>query len=243
MKNKYLKILLLASCALIPFGGLGAKEEIRDIFFEIHNDEIKSAMERKVSMKKFEKFFCEVYWLKDQKEVVVVADELKAGVRAAVRKICERKSDIVIPASFDKYLNPFEKSGVKGDWDIYVDQTGVNSINEVWVKRSPLKEEFIEKRPTGTTKLHYTYQKVKGLKRLKEVKMSSYEGVQNISSKTVIYYAKIDKYLLPVKAEVHTNQNLVKKEMGDFTRNIQETFYFKNYKVNASEALIYFSKR
>lgn len=243
MNQKNFKRLLFICFSLFPFA-LQAKEEIRDIYFEIHNDDIKSLVERKISLKKFENFYCEVYWMKDHKEIVVKADDLEKQVKEKIKEMCQRKSEIVIPVSYERYLAPFEKAGQKSEWEIYKDSTGVNSVNEVWVKKTPLKESFIEKRPTGTTKLFYVYKKVDGMKLLKEVDVTSYEGTQNISTKTRIHYSRVDgKFLLPSKAQVASTQNLVKKGLGDYTRKLNETFYFKNYEINSSKALIFFSKR
>lgn len=243
--NKIKTFLAVGLCWAGSAGSAATFEKsIRDLYFEIHSDELKELIERKASLKKFEKFYCSVYWIKGQKEVVVRADHLKDEIKKVLEEACQRKSFLVLPSAMEEYLSLFQKSEQKGEWSVYKDATGINPINEIWTKEAKLEQTVVEKRPTGSTKTVYTFVKRKNDRILTEVTRTSYEGVQNIKTRTKVHYHLVDgAFYLPKMAETSTTQNLVKKEMGQYTRKIEETYHFKNYKVNASKALIYFSKR
>lgn len=241
MLDRVLKKSLLVLIIGLYSAFLPAKE-IRDLYFEIHSDDIKSLLETKASLKKFEKFHCEVYWLKDRSKVVVKADNITKELKEIVEKACERKSSLARPFDLKDYLRPFEKKEKKNKWQVYVDDTGINKINEVWIKESKNELDIIEKRPIGTTKVNYKFTKKNSEKILKEVALTSYEGIQNVKTNTSLEYKSVGDFHLPSKLIMETEQNLSRKEIGDYTRKFTETFYFTNYKVNESKALMYFSQ-
>lgn len=216
-------------------------KEIRDLSFEIHNEKIKSIVETKGTLAKLDKLYCKVFWIKDKLAVEVIG-KVDKDISKIVLENCKRSGRFVVPMPLKEYLSPFKKVETKGGWDVYRDDTGVNQINEVLVKKSKNQTRIIEKRPTGTTKLKYIYKKFKGTKVLAQVEMSSYEGIQNVKTQTDLKYEKVSGHVLPVKATIDTTQNLVRKEVGDFTRKLIETVEFRNYSVNDSKALIYFNK-
>lgn len=235
-------ILLFFLLCFAPFR-LIAQEEIRDLYFEIHNDDLKSLFESKGSLNKFDKFYCEVYWSKGRFEVVARADELRNELKQILKMECERKSAFAIPDPKDKFLSEFKFVENKGGWAVYRDDKGTSDLNEVLYKKSKKEIVIIEKRPTGTTRITYSYGKAKGKEVLEKVLMTSYEGTQNVTTKTLLKYKKVGESVLPVQVTVSTVQNLVKKDMGAYSRNLDEVFYFKNYAVNESKALLYFSKK
>lgn len=229
--------LLLAQ---LSFAG---PNKVRDLYFEIHNDDLKTLIERKTSSKDIGEFSCQVYWTQERMEVVAIAGKLSEPLREILKRTCEKKSLIVIPFAIKEYLKPFERAESKGEWVIYKDATGINSINEIWVKDGFETSSIIEKRPIGTTRVTYHYATVNGTKALEKIVSTSYEGIQNVTTETKLTSQKFKEHTFPVKAEVSSTQNLVRKEMGDYTRDIDETFYFRNISVNESKALLFFSKK
>ncbi len=234
--------LLWAMAAALLMGVRPAfSKEIRDLAFHVSSDKIKDVVEKKGALKKLDELYCKVFWIKDRFAVEVVG-RVDKEVKQIVAENCQRMGRLVVPVDIKNYLASFKKMETSGGWDVYRDDTGVSPINEILIKKTKNQMRLIEKRPTGTTKLKYIYKRVGGAKVLKKVEMSSYEGIQNVQTTSTLRYKKISGHLLPVKAVIDTTQNLVRKEVGDFTRKLIETVEFKNYSVNDSKALMYFNK-
>ncbi|MCO4755938.1 MAG: hypothetical protein KC478_15770, partial [Bacteriovoracaceae bacterium] len=102
---------------------------------------------------------------------------------------------------------------------------------------------LIEKRSTGTTKIYYHYDQDNSQDELKKVEITSYEGIQNVKSSAIITRSIRDGYSLPTKMQIKSTQNLIKKGVGNYTRELSETFHFKNYQINKAKAVLYFSKK
>lgn len=216
---------------------------IKDLYFEIHSDDLKSLVEENYALKKIGPLYCKVYWLKNRSEVVVVGKDLENPLKNTIRDACFRKANLALPTALESYLEGFEKVKSSDGWIVYQDITGLSDKNEIMVKEQKSSTRLIEKRAIGTTKLHYYYRRFKKQKVLRKVEISSYEGIQNVQSTVNIIGHGKSKYYLPKKVVVNTAQNLIKKGVGRYSRNIKENYYFKQYKINRSEAVLYFSKK
>ena len=216
---------------------------IKDLYFEIHSDELKSLVEENYALKKIGPLYCKVYWLKNRSEVVVVGKDLENPLRDTIKDACVRKSKLALPTALESYLEGFEKVKSSDGWVVYQDKTGLSDKNEILVKAQKSSTRLIEKRAIGTTKLHYYYRRFKKQKVLRKVEISSYEGIQNVQSTINIIGHGRNKFYLPKKVVVNTAQNLIKKGVGSYSRNLKENYYFKEYKINRSKAVLYFSRK
>ncbi|MBC77362.1 MAG: hypothetical protein CME64_15260 [Halobacteriovoraceae bacterium] len=237
-----IKVVCLFFIAL--FSGQCFSKQIKDLYFEIHSDDLKSLVEENYKLKKLGGLYCKVYWTEGRNEVVVVTNDLADNnIKASIKKACSRKAQLAIPNTLGQYLKGFKKIKSSDGWDTYQDTTGLSDKNEILVKRGASFTRLIVKKATGTTKLHYYYRQVKNHKILRKLKVSSYEGIQNVKSTiNIVSHGKRNKYV-PKKVVVNTSQNLIKKGVGSYSRSLKEIYHFKNYKINNSKAVLYFSKK
>lgn len=215
----------------------------KDIYFEIHNDALRSSLTSQKLIKKNDHFYCEVYWTPEQLSVVPVSKTGDSRVKDLLEKSCENKSRLIFPESINTYLKGFAKAGGSDGWDNYLDASGVDERNEILIKQSSSSTRLIEKRPTGTTRISYRYRRIRGRKRLDKATIISYEGIQNVTSDIKLKYKGYRGYYFPFLAKIDSSQNLVRKEIGDHSRKLTETVYFKNYQVNKGKAKNYFKNQ
>lgn len=230
---------------ILFFAGFCAAKEPRltDLSFKIRSDRLKNLFEKKGALKKLNKLHCDVYWLEGRLDVKAVADGMSPELEKVYEKVCRRKSFLALPFDLENYLSPFRKKESKGGWTVYTDAAGTRDINEIMLKTGKNRTLIVEKRPSGTTRLTYTFDKVHGARKVVRSEMSSYEGAQSVKTDTKIIYMKQNGFVLPAEATVSTVQELTRKDSDAYSRKFEENFTFSDYSINASKALLFFSQK
>lgn len=221
---------------------------IRDLSFEIHTNELKSLVESKVTIGKLERLYTKAYWYKDTRDIEIIGGkELDTVARNEVYSVLKQKAVIVWGSSGKKWFEGYEFIKINSGWYIFKDVTGLKNISEFWIKVKKAKLQLIEKKATGSSRTTFQYKKTKWSKDklvLTNVERKIYEGIQNQHIKSELIYQLYDGvFWLPSELKVKTIQGLAFEDRNKVKREIEENYIFKNYKVNKGRAMDWLSKK
>lgn len=238
-------ILIFNTFGVENFNYYNFLENIDDLYFEIKSDKIESLINQKIPRNN-EEFKAHFYWYKGALDIKIEGlEDVSLDIKLAVKKMLLNKVAIFNNEKFEDWLRPLEKEDEDGLYIKYVDQTGLSDLSELLVRRDSDELQIIEKKPIGTSKTYYGHKKFKwskGLDVISEVNKSVYEGAHFIKTKSVIEYKQIrNKYWLPVKINVNSEQGGAILNYGDMKRVIDEEYEFQNFAINEEKAKKYFS--
>lgn len=206
-----------------------------DLYYEIHIESLDAILTNK--LEEVERTpYCKVYSYRGKLAVEVESNN--QTIKEMLKKVCEKKHNIVQGSKLDDLLLNFEFKEKYSKYNVYVDKTGISEVNEIWILENKKQIEIIEKRSIGTTRIKYELKN----KKIYKATISSFEGAQSVESDHVFLYSKEKKSDYPTKVVSNYTQKLSKRDIGDFQRKFNETVRFKNYKIDKNIALNYFNK-
>lgn len=223
-------------------------ENIKDLAFEVDTATIKKILEKKVTLKKIDNFKVSSYWYEGSRTLNISSkEEIPLDILIKIKEVINSKVDFVLGTSFKKWLKEYELTKTSGSWQTYEDLTGLQDTIEINIKQNRNEVQIVEKKPTGTLRTKYIYEKTnwsKGLYVLMRIEKKVYEGIQNIETKSEVEYKKFDGvYWLPSKVVMRTVQKTKVKNSTEIERKLIDEVRFVNYRINQSEAVKWFSKQ
>ena len=259
-KIHFYNLLAVVVCisSLKSFAGFNPDDDmydlsanIRDAYFEIHSDKLKTLVESKISLKVIEKIYFKLFWFNKKSFVEIVSDyKLDTNIEEEVKISLQHKIELIFDSPFSKFTEGYTYQGLKDGWHHWEDPTGLKDIGLVLIKKSKNKMTIVQKKPTGTVRVVYHLIETKWSKPkqvIDRVVYKAFEGIQSLNVNNKIDYHMIDGHWLPKTLTSETKQRLTQlssnKKDNSFEREIKESYHFKNYKINQAEALKFFSKR
>ncbi len=142
------------------------------------------------------------------------------------------KIKILTGDNLNKFLEKYVFVEKDNGWHKYKDGSGAEDYSDVSIKYENDMLYIIQKNPTGTEYINYTFKKDEHGLALTTVEHKSYVGLQKFRTITTLEYGKLRKLRFPTKVIMATNQSLITKDIKTPKRKVREIYDFTDYKIN-----------
>ncbi len=220
---------------------------IRDFVVDIKNNQLKDRLNNQKIFGKVDEVFFRLYWTAKPErlalEVLGLPDgfrELKDLLKSELTPYLEE----LVPMSFGEKFKDYDVKALEGSYLFELnDKTGLNAVPKFVFKfdNQKILSHILGKKPVGEINYNLSYEKRSFSQDkyvlVKSVTESKEAGV-NIYIEKNFSYATLDGTGVLKRLEVESKTNVP----GDKPTEIksEESFDFKNYKINTGEALNYF---
>jgi hypothetical protein len=221
---------------------------INDISFNVRAEHISELVNLKVLNSKENDIKISAYKLKNSKEIEVIGmKKAPKNVQLRIHELFINKAEIVWGTDLKDWIGSYKFIEEQNNWFIYEDDSGVLDTMQIKLKFRSQKLQVIEKRPTGTLRTTYSYvikDWSKKLLVLDKITRKTYEGNQSIHTENSVEYKKLDSVgWVPSLLKTKTTQRVNIGTINKIVRNLDEVFYFEDYKINKNAAKVWFSSR
>jgi hypothetical protein len=192
--------------------------EIGNFSVKIETDSFKKIMKSK------EDLIAKYFWSKERDHFICVINSVCSILMSKIR--------ILSGIPFNKFIKKYKLVEKINGWHKYRDKTGTEDYSDISLKYEKDILSLIQKKPTGTEYINFSFENDKYGKVLKSVEHKSFVGLQKFKTITTIEYGDNLKLRLPKKIKMITNQSLITNDTKTTKRKIAETYQFTDYIIN-----------
>jgi hypothetical protein len=224
---------------------------LTDLVVDIVNPQVTSQLNEQMIFGHLKEVSFRLYWTSSPERVAIEVMGLPEGFREIKEElkastISRLESIISIPLEKKFQSYKFRTDPKKSKTVVATDPTGLQAIPEfefIFDTENKLTK-IIAKKPIGEQETNFEWQKTTWSEpRFHVVKSStnSRNGAQTIETESSTSWQVISGIGLPSMVKTITSQKLNQKgQLRPVERKSEEVVYFKNYKVNQSEAMKWF---
>ncbi len=220
---------------------------VKDFTVDIESSKLTKQLNDQQTFGKVEELIFRVYWTATPERLAIevnglpegfteVKDQLKGSVLGMIENL--------IPPTIEQKFTGYKFSIGKNQKEIIAkDSSGIAPIPSYVLKfdQHDVLNEVEGKKPVGSFSVKTIYEKesfAEGKVVLKEQIMTTSENGQTLVAKKELSYGKSEGVPVLTEIEVTTEQKMDDSSIKPILSN--ETFDFKNYKINEGHALKYF---